>query len=179
MAIVEEGTDALILKLEAHLPPQPRAWALCETYLEHLTWWCRPVKRDELINDILIPIYNCKKDPSKNAYHRGNCTDEEGRNPHLLAVLFFVLALGSLVDLTLPPCSAEAELYYRLGRAALSLRSIFDSQEIESVQALVHMAMYHSLCSQRWSLESAWRIISLAGKIAQSVSRVLPIEAGR
>ncbi|TBU24176.1 fungal-specific transcription factor domain-containing protein [Dichomitus squalens] len=169
VSIIEEGTDALMLKLEAHLPPQPRAWALCETYLEHLTWWCRPIKRDELINDILIPIYNCKKDPSKNVYHRDGTTDEEGRCPHLLSVLFFVFALGSLVDLTLPPCSAEAELYYRLGRAALSLRSIFDSQEIETVQALIHMAMYHSLCSQRWSLESAWRIISLSGKIAQSL----------
>lgn len=142
---------------------------MCETYLEHLSWWCRPVKREELINDVLIPIYNCKKDPTKTTYIRGD-SDEEGKIPHLLAVLFFVFALGSLLDLTLPPCSPEAELYYRLGRSALSLRSIFDSQEIETVQALIHMGEYHSLCTQRWSLESAWRIISLASKIAQSVS---------
>ncbi|KAM5534515.1 hypothetical protein V8D89_011847 [Ganoderma adspersum] len=168
LAFIEEGTDALLLKLEAQLPPQPRAWALCETYLEHLSWWCRPVKREELINDVLIPIYNCKKDPTKTTYLRGD-SDEEGKIPHLLAVLFFVFALGSLLDLTLPPCSPEAELYYRLGRSALSLRSIFDSQEIETVQALIHMGEYHSLCTQRWSLESAWRIISLASKIAQSL----------
>ncbi|KAI0766121.1 fungal-specific transcription factor domain-containing protein [Trametes elegans] len=166
LTIVEEGTDALIEKLEAHLPPQTRAWALCETYLEHSSWWCRPIKRDELINDVLVPIYNCVKDPQKNSYHRDS---ESERCPHLLAVLYFVFALGSLVDLTLPPCSAEAELYYRLGRAALSLRSVFDSPEIETVQALAVMAGYHSLCIQRYTLESAWRLVSLAAKVAQSV----------
>lgn len=168
LAIVDEGTDALLEKLEAHLPPQPRAWALCETYLEHTTWWCRPVKRDELIDDILVPIYNCLKDPQKNAYHR-DADDEDGRCPHLLAVLYFVFAVGALLDLTLQPCSAEAELYYRLGRSALSLRSVFDSPELETVQALVIMTKYHSLCTQRYSLESAWRISSLASKIGQSV----------
>ncbi|OJT02942.1 hypothetical protein TRAPUB_6481 [Trametes pubescens] len=167
LAIVDEGTDALLEKLEAHLPPQPRAWALCETYLEHTTWWCRPVKRDELIDDILVPIYNCMKDPQKNAYHR-DAGDEDGRCPHLLAVLYFVFAVGALLDLTLQPCSAEAELYYRLGRSALSLRSVFDSPELETVQALVIMTKYHSLCTQRYSLESAWRISSLASKIGQS-----------
>ncbi|KAI0332685.1 hypothetical protein GY45DRAFT_1432896 [Cubamyces sp. BRFM 1775] len=168
LAIIEEGTDALLEKLEAHLPPQPRAWALCETFLEHLSWWCRPIKRDELIDDILVPIYNCVKDPTRNTYHK-DAGPEDGRCPHLLAVLFFVFALGSLVDLTLQPCSAEAELYYRLGRAALSMRSVFDSPELETVQALVLMGEYHSLCIQRYSIESAWRIISLASKVAQSV----------
>ncbi|KAI8996461.1 fungal-specific transcription factor domain-containing protein [Trametes punicea] len=167
-AIIENGTDALLDKLEAHLPPQPRAWALCETFVEHLSWWCRPIKRDELIDDILVPIYNYVKDPSKHSYHR-DAGPDDGRCPHLLAVLYFVFALGSLMDLTLPPCSAEAETYYRLGRSALSLRSVFDSPEIETVEALVLMAEYHSLCIQRYSLESAWRILELASKLGQSV----------
>ncbi|KAI0741388.1 fungal-specific transcription factor domain-containing protein [Daedaleopsis nitida] len=168
LTIIEDGSDELIERLEAHLPPQTRAWALCETYFEHLTWWSRPIKRDELIDDVLVPIYNCRKDPTKNSYHRDG-SDDEGKCPITLATLFFVFALGSLVDLTLPPCSAEAELYYRLGRAALSLRSIFDSPEIETVQALLLMGQYHSICSSRYSMESAWRIISFAAKIAQSV----------
>ena len=169
LAIIEEGIDAIIEKLEAALPPQPRAWALGETYYEHLSWWTRPIKRDELIDDILVPIYKCKNDPNRASYFR-DAQDEEGRCPHLLATLFFILANGALVDLTLTPCSGEAETYYRLGRAALSLRPVFDSQEVETVQALVLMSTYHSLCTARYSLESAWRIISFAAKIAQSVS---------
>ncbi|KAI0730863.1 fungal-specific transcription factor domain-containing protein [Earliella scabrosa] len=170
LTIVEDGTDAIIERLEAALPPQTRAWALCETYMEHLSWWSRPIKRGELIDDILVPIYSCKKDPTKKTYHK-DAGEDDGKCPHLLAVLFFVFALGSLVDLTQQPCSAEAELYYRLGRAALSLRSVFDSPGIETVQATLLMGQYHSLCTVRYSLESAWRIFSLAAKLAQSVNR--------
>ena len=144
---------------------------MCETFLEHLAWWVRPIKRDELIDDILVPIYKCKNDPTKMTYYReGSGSEDDGRCPYRLATLYFVLACGALMDLTLQPCSAEAEMYYRLGRGALSLRHLFDSQEIEAVQALCLMGAYHSLCSSRYSLESAWRILSMASKIAQSVS---------
>ena len=88
----------------------------------------------------------------------------------LPTAFFTALDRGALVDLTLPACSAEAEKYYRLGRAALSLRSIFDSPEIETVQAVALMGSYHSICSSRFTLESAWALVSLASKLAQSVS---------
>lgn len=155
-------------KLESYLPSHPRAWALCETYLEQFSWWFRPIKRDELINEILIPIYRKVSDPLKSAYHR-KAEADAGRCPHLLATLFMILAVGAIVDLTLPPCSVEAETYYRLGRAALSLRSVFDSPELETVQAVSLMAAYHSLCSSRYTLESAWSIMSLASKLGQAV----------
>lgn len=163
-----EDFETIMDKLESYLPPQPRAWALCETYLEQFTWWFRPIKREELINEILIPIYKSVADPTKFAYHR-KADSESSRCPHLLAVLYMVLAVGALVDLTLPACSAEAEKYYRLGRSALSMRSVFDSPELETVQAVGLMAGYHSLCSSRYTLESAWSLASLASKLAQSV----------
>ncbi|KAJ3528129.1 hypothetical protein NM688_g8035 [Phlebia brevispora] len=148
--LCSEDFEKIMDKLESYLPPQPRAWALCETYLEQFTWW--------------FPL----ADPSKFAYHRKS-DNESTRCPHLLATLFMVLAVGALVDLTLPACSAEAEKYYRLGRAALSLRSVFDSPELETVQAVGLMAAYHSLCSSRYTLESAWSLASLASKLAQSI----------
>ncbi|EMD39103.1 hypothetical protein CERSUDRAFT_112795 [Gelatoporia subvermispora B] len=167
LAIVEDGFDSIMDKLETYLPSQPRAWALCEAYIEHFTWWCRPIKRDEFVNDVMIPIYNYVKDPSRSSYHPHLL--DANRCPHLLAVLFMVLAVGALVDLTLPPYSPEAEKYYRLGRAALSLRSVFDSPEIETVQAITLMAAYHSICTPRYSLESAWALTSHATKLAQSL----------
>ena len=170
LTIVQDGTDEILRRLEAELPPRPRAWALCEAYLAHFSWWFRPVKRDELINEILSPIYKTVGDPNnQGGYHpKSGCG---GRCPHLLAVLYFILAVGALVDLTLQPCSAEAEKYYRLGRASLSLRSILDSPEFETVQAVSLMASYHSLCSSRYSVESAWSLASLACKLAQAVRR--------
>ncbi|KAH9951098.1 fungal-specific transcription factor domain-containing protein [Amylocystis lapponica] len=163
------NVDLIIDKLETFLPPQPRAWALCEAYLAHFTWWCRPLKRDELIDDVLIPIYNSIKEVNR-AKKSYNPNMTASRRPHLLAVLYMVLAVGALLDLTLPQCSIEAETYYRLGRSAMSLRPVYDSAEVETVQAVVLMAGYHSLCSQRYSVESAWTLISMAMKLAQSLT---------
>ncbi|GBE86700.1 hypothetical protein SCP_0905800 [Sparassis crispa] len=166
-SVVENGIDAFLDKLESFLPPQPRAWALCEAYLEHLGWWFRPIKRDEMVEDILTPVYNYLKNPakSKRTYHPSH----EERCPHLLATLFMILAVGALLDLTLPPCSAEAEKYHLLGRAALSARSVFDSPAIEAVQAVALMSAYHGVCSSRYTIESAWSLISLASRLSQSI----------
>ncbi|KAF9819342.1 hypothetical protein IEO21_02230 [Rhodonia placenta] len=170
LAIVDDGHDAILDRLEAQLPPRPRAWSLCEAYIAHFTWWFRPIKRDELVDDIMTPIYTTVNTGRPRQWHHPSELDS-GRCPHLLAVLYFVLAIGALVDLTLPACSAEAEKYYRLGRAALSLRSMLDSPEIETVQAVSLMAAYHSVCTSRYSVESAWSLISSAVKLAQSVYR--------
>lgn len=170
LSYVDERLETYLDQLEALLPPRPRAWALCETYLAHFTWWSRPIKRDELIDDILTPIYNSLKPTATGervGYRAGG--SDASRCPHLLAVLYLVFAVGALVDLTLSPCSAEAEKYYRLGRIGLSMRSILDSPEIETVQAVTLMAAYHSLCTLRYSVESAWTLSSLATKLAQSV----------
>ncbi|KAH8104100.1 fungal-specific transcription factor domain-containing protein [Cristinia sonorae] len=168
LTIIEDGADEILRRLEGELPSRPRAWALCEAYLAHFAWWFRPVKRDELINEILSPIYKTVGDPSnQGGYHpKSGCG---GRCPHLLAVLYFILAIGALVDLTLPTCSVEAEKYYRLGRASLSLRSILDSPEFETVQAVALMAAYHSTCDSRYSVESAWSLASLACKLSQAL----------
>lgn len=84
----------------SYLPEQPRAWALCETYLEQAAWMFRPIKRDEIINDILAPTYRALK-----ANQVGE--DTENRvSPHKLAVLYLIFALGTLVDLTLEPCQS-------------------------------------------------------------------------
>lgn len=75
--------------------------------------------------------------------------------PHALATLFFLFALGALLDLDLSPYNAEAEKYYDLGRAALSLRIVYDSPTVETVQAMGLMATYHSLAGKKYSRDSA------------------------
>lgn len=86
-----------------YLPSQPRAWSLCETYMEHAAWSFRPIKRDEMIDEILSPTYKALKGrqaggENENALHTVSS--------HKLAVLFLVFALGALVDLTLEPCES-------------------------------------------------------------------------
>jgi hypothetical protein len=150
--------DAILLN---HLPAQPRAWTLYETYVEHASWIFGPIRRDEMIDEFLSPIYKAIKDTQRTGSRL-----IQSISPHRSAVLFFVLALGALVDLTLEPCestcsislfdrrrlnvllftldNAESETYYHLGCACLSLRSVFDSPEVYTVQAVALMAAFQN-----------------------------------
>jgi hypothetical protein len=47
-----------------------------------------------------------------------------------------MLAIGALLDLDAPPHSYDASHYYQLGRAALSVDSVFEEQSIPAIQAL-------------------------------------------
>ena len=47
-----------------------------------------------------------------------------------------MLAIGALLDLEAPPHSYDANHYYQLGRAALSVDPIFEEQSIPAIQAL-------------------------------------------
>uniref|UniRef100_A0A8H8CL84 Xylanolytic transcriptional activator regulatory domain-containing protein n=1 Tax=Psilocybe cubensis TaxID=181762 RepID=A0A8H8CL84_PSICU len=144
-----------------HLPPEPRAWSLCETYMEQATWAFRPIRRDELIDDMLSPVYKVVKDRS--------LLSTSPVSAHKLAALYFVFSAGALVDLTLEPYSQEAETYYHLGRACLSLRSVLDSPEISTVQAILLMAFYHANAGNRYTMDSAWALTSLGAKLAQGL----------
>ncbi|TFK37395.1 fungal-specific transcription factor domain-containing protein [Crucibulum laeve] len=163
-------------QLESLLPTHDRAWALCNSYLDHASLFFRPFKREELFNIFLPGVYNTASarvearvaaDASPGNDHEDGSIDE--KTPHLLAGIFFLFALGALLDLNLPPYNAEAEYYYDLGRAALSLRAVFETPTLESVRALGLMATYHSLAGKKYSRDSAWCIMSFAAKLAQSI----------
>jgi hypothetical protein len=47
-----------------------------------------------------------------------------------------MLAIGALLDLDAPPHSYDANHYYQLGRAALSVDSVLEEQSITAIQAL-------------------------------------------
>ncbi|KAJ7244957.1 hypothetical protein C8J57DRAFT_1363463 [Mycena rebaudengoi] len=128
----------------------------CESYIAHAALFFRPIRRDELLNSLLVSVYV----PSAN----------DGA-PHALSTLFFILALGALLDLQLPPFNAEAERYYGLGRAALGLRAVYHSPLVDTVRAIGLMATYHSLGGKKYSRDSAWCLMSIAAKLAQSVNR--------
>jgi hypothetical protein len=56
---------------------------------------------------------------------------------HRLSVMFMVLAIGSLMNTSLPSYNIDAEKYHQLARAALFHHSFFDNPTINAVQALV------------------------------------------
>ncbi|KAG7097069.1 hypothetical protein E1B28_004456 [Marasmius oreades] len=159
----EDGPERSLKLLYSHLPQRPRAWSLCETYLEHVSWQSSPIRRSEIVHDVLTPIYR--------NLEQAQISDEfyTAISPHKLAVLFIIFSLGALADLTLEPFSIEAENYFQLGRAALTLHPLFDSQELSTVQAIILMANYHNMAGRRYTMDSGWCINSLGSKLAQSI----------
>ena len=97
---VPEDTEKDMDLLFSYLPHQARAWSLCEVYLEQGSWGFRPIRRDEIVDDILTPIYKALKErkPTKSIL-------QSTVSVHKLAVLFLVFAIGSLLDMTLEPCA--------------------------------------------------------------------------
>ncbi|KAH0840035.1 hypothetical protein J3R83DRAFT_1002 [Lanmaoa asiatica] len=147
------------------LPEYPRATTLCETYLENSAWVFRPIIREELIDEILAPVYAFAQDRKKEV-----SGVQREISPHTLAVLYMVFAHGALTDLTLPPYNTEAENYFHLGRLALSLHLVYDLPNTQTLQALCLIAFYYANRGRHPTLDSAWSIIAFANKLAQSVS---------
>jgi hypothetical protein len=158
------NVDQCLDMLNEYLPQQPRAWSLCETYFEQASWSFCPIKRDEVIDEILSPVYRSFKGRQESTSENSHAV-----TPHKLATLFLIFALGTLVDLTLETFAVDAEKYYHLARAALSLQSILDSPEIYTVQAIALMGAYHNLGGWRYGIDSPWTIMSMAAKLAQSI----------
>lgn len=150
--------SAKLQQIRSLLPPYARATDLCESYVSHGSLFFRPFKRDELLGPFLQSIYTLE----------GSTEDP---NPHTLATFFFILALAALLDLRLPPYNAEAERFYGAGRAALGLRSVYDSPLVDTVRAIGFMATYHSLAGKKYSRDSSWCLMSIAAKLAQCVRR--------
>ncbi|KAJ7507700.1 fungal-specific transcription factor domain-containing protein [Mycena galericulata] len=165
-----------------YLPEQPRAWSLCETYMEQCAWQFRPISREEIIDDFLTPIYKSLRDMRS---WNGEGDFPHTISPHRMAVMFMLFGLGALVDLTLEPQNVESERYYHASRASLALRSVFDSPEMATVQAILLMASFHYMGGRSYTMESSvrvfkfemfiishprqWSLMCLGSKLAQSL----------
>lgn len=59
---------------------------------------------------------------------------------HRLALLFAVLAVGTLVDLNQRAHAPQAKTYYNLARAALAVENVLEEPSVVAIQALVSIA---------------------------------------
>ena len=101
-----EPTAETLELILSYLPPRPRAWSLYETYMEHASWIFRPLKRDEMIDEIMAPVYKAMKDKQISGSNA-----IESISPHKLAALFLVFSVGAKVDLTLEPSKFQCGTY--------------------------------------------------------------------
>ncbi|KAF8653676.1 hypothetical protein AX16_003827 [Volvariella volvacea WC 439] len=145
----------ILPKIESFLPPQDRAITLIDTFLEHLSWMFHIVSRQQVVGELIPAIYQKEK-----AIPYG---------PHDLALLLIVLGIGSLVDLTLQPYNLEAQHYYRLARAALTLQPVLTEQSVVTIKVLHLMSIYNGMSGKESNLEQSYAFLDFAGQVAVRV----------
>jgi hypothetical protein len=154
--------DLALHQLFAHLPLEERAWRLCEAYYRNGCWTGMPIMQSETV-ELLSLVYH-------------NIGGEEQRQPSMItqrmAVLYLIFALGSLVDLDLPPYNSDADHYFDLACAAMSIKPLFEDPTVVAVQALTLLACYYGHGGPNFTVEGAWSTISLASSLSQRVSAV-------
>lgn len=152
--------------IKENLPTYERATSLVEAYLENLSWFSRPIKREQAMEELLPLLY-------KREWTEASEEDRTRESPemHQLALALGLFSCGAVVDLTLPPHNAEAILYNHLCRAALSLESVFASSSFETVQTVVLISKFEFFTSKKATLESAWKLLSFGFILATGVSK--------
>ncbi|KAJ6507293.1 fungal-specific transcription factor domain-containing protein [Mycena vitilis] len=156
--------DQALEQLLAHLPLEARAWTLSETYYRNGCWTGMPVLQSETV-ELLSLIYH----PFQSASASGSADQLKPATPQQLAVLYLIFALGSLVDLDLPPYNADADHYFDLACAAMAIKPVFDNPTVVTVQALTLVASYYAHGGRRFTMDGAWSTISLASSISQTL----------
>ena len=81
-------------------------------------------------------------------FYTGQHVGSLGDDPivfHRLSLMFIVLAIGSLMDMSLNAYNLEAEKYHQLSKAALFHSSLFDEPTINAVQALVSQNLHYTV----------------------------------
>ncbi|KAF5392896.1 hypothetical protein D9757_000804 [Collybiopsis confluens] len=139
--------------IESFLPPVERAVALCDTFLENLSWMFHIVSRQLLVSELIPAIYKAESD----------------YGPHDLALLFIVLGIGVLVDTNLEPYNLEAQHFYHLARAALVLQPVLVDCSIVTVKVLHLMSIHNGLSGQESNLEQSYALLNLAGQVATRI----------
>ncbi|KAH8115272.1 hypothetical protein DFH11DRAFT_1588312 [Phellopilus nigrolimitatus] len=158
-------------KIETFLPPWENGLALAETYAEQAGWLYRAISRPQLFDEILPAIYG--RTPANRAHEHAIY-----KGPHALSLVLMVFALGTLVDLNREPFSAQADHYYQLAKAAITLQSVLERPEVVTIQALHLMSVYNAMRQPdvrdeegETSMEMSWSLIRLCHQLAQTIDR--------
>ncbi|KAG0703549.1 fungal-specific transcription factor domain-containing protein [Suillus ampliporus] len=164
--------------IQNYLPPWHRARHLSELYLQQAPWFFGAVTKRQLMEENLPLWYaeaadlNYPGSVAPPVTSENEANDALSKGPHELALMFVIFCFGALTDHRLPPApdNEEADMYFKLTRAALNLEPVLDRPpSVATIQTLALLAIYQGLCSGENSIESTWGIFGLATKLAQSI----------
>ncbi|KXN92406.1 hypothetical protein AN958_07024 [Leucoagaricus sp. SymC.cos] len=155
--------DCSLRSLLIYLPSPTITRALWTIYHAHAGWMYNPISAEVFETQVFATFYG--PDAASDLMSEDQILFQK------LSLLFMVLAIGSLMDSTLPSYNTPAERYHQLARAALFQTSIFDAPSLHAVQALFLMSLYLFLADRHGADSDAmWAIMGLAIRVAQTVS---------
>ncbi|KAF8885022.1 fungal-specific transcription factor domain-containing protein [Infundibulicybe gibba] len=157
-----------------YLPPAEKAIELRSIYYSHAAWMYNPISTEAFDSQVYAQFYDPNAGP----------LSDDPLLAHRLSLMFMVLAIGALMNTSMPAYNIEAEKYHQLARAALFHNSIFDEPTINAVQALYLMTFYLFLADRHGTSSGArWGIMGIAVKVGQNRDsgrwKVDPVETQR
>ncbi|WOO82885.1 putative transcriptional regulatory protein [Vanrija pseudolonga] len=145
----------------AELPSKDEGWILVESNYRHLAWNGSALSRDEF-----AVIYD-------SVYANLN-TDPKGFTDTCLAfqriaMVYIVLALGTLVSLELPLDDPTGKFYFDMARQCLVNGRFLTLTTLIGVQTTSLMARYCSYAGMRSGTDLAWQMRGLAMRLVLSM----------
>lgn len=155
--------DRILSAIESRLPSYDRASILVEAYLQNISSFFRPVRREQIMGELLPKFY-------KHQDITQSPNDDHEIAAHQLALMLAVFACGAAGDLTMESCNEEGEMYKHLARSALGMHSVFEGTSLATVQALALVGAYDLYSASTETIESAFKLLGLAHCLGITVS---------
>ncbi|KAF9654413.1 hypothetical protein BDM02DRAFT_3182209 [Thelephora ganbajun] len=158
--IPTRNSDDVRRQLLGFLPTREDAERLCDLYLEYGRHIWDGIPREELYEEVLDSVYNQKWEINS------------ARSAHAFSLLYTVFALATLFDTTKTPGAVEAEEYYMLASAAMSLAPPAMHTTLWGIHALLQMTWYLDLSdrdSSHRKSSQAWTCLGLAIRLAHGI----------
>ncbi|PVG02733.1 hypothetical protein CPB86DRAFT_750555 [Serendipita vermifera] len=151
---IQESEETLRKLVRNSLPCQDVAFEITYSHHARFSWTKMSVVWENFRQTILEPIYLA----------------DNTANDQQVAVLFISLALAILADPKRPMFHPDAQRYYQLSRASISLgEDIFQSRSLYAIEYLQLLAGYHSSINDPEGANKTWGVLCLAIRLAQTV----------
>ncbi|KIS00216.1 hypothetical protein L804_02865 [Cryptococcus deuterogattii 2001/935-1] len=146
-----ESEISTVEELFERLPPRADAEVLIDSYYRYFAWNHDPAPR-RTFQPIFDRVYASILQPRpENSVHLQQ-----------LALVYMLLAMGTVHNIELPPHDESAEEYLTLAQAALTKGNFMNHATIAGLQTLVTMAHYYLETESGRNGDSAWPLWGLA-----------------
>ncbi|KAE8543300.1 hypothetical protein D1P53_000002 [Cryptococcus gattii VGV] len=146
-----ESEISTVEELFERLPPRADAEVLIDSYYRYFAWNHDPAPR-RTFQPIFDRVYTSILQPRpENSVHLQQ-----------LALVYMLLAMGTVHNIELPPHDESAEEYLTLAQAAMTKGNFMNHATIAGLQTLVTMAHYYLETESGRNGDSAWPLWGLA-----------------